>query len=456
MNKETTVIWQEDCFPAQSSTIVRSEGELPTSLLFLEKKYEHFDGRKLKGRTVEGECVSVNKSVAFCIRNNTSIHNFDRANGEPIVAQEAFDEFQSYTTKLLIEDAFIGDVFVMQPNPVVSEVVYKSADLRWLSLMVPFHDEEPSVTLFENAFLSIIFSREDSESANLLYRGVNHSYALRFSFKSETLLGDAERIWVNSVVDLLVVILGGDIIPDDVIFYSKTLGAEFRRFGSLQNQRKPQFEPSVNKMVFPLRHLREELSQVIGVWMERPNTLRGVSALYRHARYREKLGEVSFSFAMRIAEAVYADPVILEEYEASATSCFPNGIIDLRDKEMGTVKKKLKEVSNSSKHPFAEKIRVVGERFDHVYRDCGAFVNWGACATECKDMRNAEAHGTLVGGQPTIEFNKLFSLAQMGLLAYELAVIDLFPLGVEDLNQVKKRLYSKQEHTITVADYWPF
>ena len=117
MSKETIVIWQDQCLPAQTSTIIQSERGLPSTLLYLESKYEHYDDRKLKGRTIDGKCISVNESFAFCIRANSTVHNYDRANEAPIINQEAIEEFHSCTSELIIQNAFIGDRFIMSSNP---------------------------------------------------------------------------------------------------------------------------------------------------------------------------------------------------------------------------------------------------------------------------------------------------------------------------------------------------
>ena len=274
-------------------------------------------------------------------------------------------------------------------------------------------------------------------------------------FKTERPLEEAERIWVKPIINLLMVVLGGDIVPDDMIIYSKTLGAKFRRFGSLGNSRMPQFEPSISRLFFQFDDVREELSRAIGAWMERPNTLHGASVLYPHARYRDVLAEVSFSFAMRMAESAYADRILADVFETCGAPRSPSGVIDLRENKMKDIRKKLKELSNPREHSFAAKIRSLGERFDCVFRDCGFRVDWEACAEDCKDIRNAEAHGTLVGGQPQGEYDKMFALEQMGLLFYELAVLDLFLLDEIELREARIRLFKRRQYNITVADFWP-
>ena len=42
----------------------------------------------------------------------------------------------------------------------------------------------------------------------------------------------------------------------------------------------------------------------------------------------------------------------------------------------------------------------------------------------------------------------------MGLLMYEMAVLDLFPVGEKMIRDARRRLYEAREQNVTIADYW--
>ena len=59
-----------------------------------------------------------------------------------------------------------------------------------------------------------------------------------------------------------------------------------------------------------------------------------------------------------------------------------------------------------------------------------------------------------MNGQDRAEYDKQFALEQMGLLMYEMAVLDLFPVGEKMIRDARRRLYEAREQNVTIADYW--
>ena len=448
------VLWQEGCLPVSSSAM-DYDGPFPKTELHLDHRFDYDDDRVLRGRSIHGECLTVHKSIGYCAGHQYMVHNYDKANNKPIEDESQIDDFELFTTSIVLVDGFIGDRYIDEANPPIDRLVFESCDLRILHRAYSsLCDEEPNVLMFENDFVSIEYSRGFSQSLNDQREEKKYTYAVVFDFKQPVALSEAMHKWMNPIIGLLMVVLGGDIVPDDLVFFSKGYGAEFRKFAPF-TERRIGYEPRIESFVFLGRDLAGAMPLVISSWMERPNTLCGVSPLYPHARYRLSLSESKFSFAMRLAEAAYADAIVEGICNSEEIPLNSSGEYDLDEAIYKPVKRELKRLADGRTHPFVKKIKTLGERFDCEYRAFGKRIDWRGCANACKNYRNAEAHGTIVNGQPEIEHDKLFALEQMGLLFYELAVLDLFIAHNASLADLRTKVFETRLMNVSIADFWP-
>ncbi len=183
--------------------------------------------------------------------------------------------------------------------------------------------------------------------------------------------------------------------------------------------------------------------------------MRGVSGLYPIMKYRMRQAEACFSFAMRMAEAAFADRLIADECSQICLQPHADGMFDLDTPELKQIKKKVEDLS-TGKPPFRTKIKSLAKRYDNLYRLNGQHIDWDKCSKDCKDLRNEESHGTLVGGQPYDEHDKMVALIKMGELLYELSVLDLFQLSEDEKAVAQQRVFERCQLKVSVNSFWSF
>lgn len=452
-NDNLTILWLHNCLPVNQTIVQRSKGSFPMTELILSDKFEYEDGRRLRGRTAEGSCLTVNRSIAHVVRHQSCNHNYDVANDRPLNSPQSFS---CYTTRVQFLNAFIGDVFVEEADPPIDRIDFVSRDLKYLSKILPFSDEGPyqSGAVFDNEHVHISHWRSNRDGLLQESTPWDSVYGLTFEFKESTALTKARGNWVRSIVNLLKVLCGCDIIADNTTYYSNKWGARFTDFCTSEIERDIRYEAGVGKMPFLYCDLSQELQTVISSWMERPSTLRGASDLYSQVRFCELLSEIKFSFAMRVAEAAFADKLIAEKCKDVNLALIGSGEFDPASGALNGVKGFIKKLSSGYAYNFIQKIKELGERYDSIYRNNGQRIDWEACAVACRDYRNAESHGTIIGGLPRISYDQMFALERMAILHYELSVLDLFPLPAVRLDKAKQMLFERNQWNVSLKDYW--
>lgn len=450
--EKMTVIWEEPSFPVAISELHFAPDFSISFEVIAKDGYVEGEQRFLHGRTLEGECVTITRHVSFGVQRRYWSHNFDCANMKPIPEEEQ-EHFQLFKTRFYIDGGYIGDRFVEEDDPSVDSVYLRSSDLKYFGRLTGLSEETSAVQLFSNELMTISLDLDISEEYNEEREGRSFYQELHFAPSSSMPISQIWRFWIAPVRDLLSIVLGGRIIFEDIRYVSKTNGTLFRDLrdlGPLPDNRK---RPTISTGLLEPFNVRDEMVRVIGYWLQRPSVLRGMAPVYVEAAFGKMVENQRFSCAMRLAEAAFGENVIVAAFDQSRAPLSATSIIDLSDSEMREVKKAVNSLSSPRKYPFSMKMEKLLERFGHLFEGRGS-IDWAGCVKSCKQYRNEEAHGSLIGGLPDQQTEELFVLSQLGLSLYELAVLDLFDIEPEKVEHLRTRLVQKREYNIGLTDYW--
>ena len=413
------VFWDKSPFPANQTSLNALDSDKliidAYSRLPLKEPPEILHGVTSEGEHLDAFALRLHRSECQNVKRN-----FDIANS---VIRDKTESFECYHSTFLITDFLLGDARIDTPNPMISSVEIESSFLHLLLGSLHIKGNDPfRNTLFSNEILSIELTRSVNESYDLHADNRTKVYSIIFKFNHDIKYIDAINDWVEPIINLINVLCGGIIPIEDHQILSRNLGAAFRG-SKVWDINGPGSEPNHQTSVLSESlDLNIDFQKLISEWMERPNSLRGISPELVATRYGDVYAHSKLICATRGIEAMYAD---LEIKKQLATECIegqPNGRFDLSSPKYSTINRTLKSLE---KRPnFRVKLAPSINRFKSLFEAQGNDIDWDGFITDAKNYRNSKAHGTTVGGAHE-DIDKLMLTVQLCFHLYSLAVISL-------------------------------
>lgn len=448
------VIWEDPFFPSCASTL----HFLPNARIsFEERTLDRFinePSTPLRAHTIEGKCVTINACGVMGRSTHRFQRNYDLVNDRAIPEEELPPPFEVFSTKFYIDNGFIGDCFIDEMDPLVDDMFIEAPALWLLCRMTGLSEESKDITLFENEFVSINLLMRTHEKHNEKKSEITFSYALGFRFAHPVHMSFARQTWGYPLKFLLEIILGGKIPHTDLCYLSKQYGAEFRDIKHFCKVPITGKQASSSFDFLPLKNNLKEIRLAVSRWMQQPCALRGTAPLYIESKCGNMFAEQSFSSSMRLIEAVYTQKAIAEEIKSHDIPLAKDGIIDLELPSMREIKRIVKKLSNPKRCPFSLKLKSLIDQFGDYFEARG-LIDWDSCISDCKNLRNHEAHGTLIGGSPPKEYRKMFVLEHLGYTLFEFAMFDLFGYKGKTLEELRFRAVKNHRFEASLIDCWP-
>ena len=396
------IFWDENSpGVSQSTAFVDAGGELAITT-FSTAGLPELSTFPAFGVTDTCEYLSLFSAECTEASSSTKKHDFDYANGEKRLENDCvtLTSFKSVHKAL---EYYLGDIRVEPSDPVVDSIEVFSDSLYYIALsieMSPLEELFYEAILFSSDFITVKLQKSGTKTKRANgNQDVQYSYRLVFDFASPQRLSFAVDCWVLSIWNLLSILCGGPMAVKDHVVHSKKLGGSFRcgYVPSIQIEGK---RPKIDSVEFSLGKLHPiNYQKMISAWMERPSTLRGMASEFLATRYGDLYAHSKLLASMRGVESAFADNVLNMLIIEKNTENNASGLYDIESRSYRYVKKSLDDLQRSPY--FAVKLTSLINRFGRLFSESSNNgIDWNAFVKHAKNLRNAKAHGTFIGGIP--------------------------------------------------------